>query len=329
MNLIKQIIKHKNQPQIHLSSRKLCPTQLANTETSDILYSRLDADDIAVIEERLSVEDAALWTKTPAGSVERKYLTLHFGVHYCIPKVLEKTGLSSSTPPENVHTMARGSRAAGGSFYYADLVMEGMQRIGATLESGSKVLDFGCSSGRIIRVLTAAYPQIKCYGCDPNDMAIKWINENLEDISSLVSPEEPPLPYSSGTFDLVYAISIWSHFNKAAALRWFEEMKRIIRPGGYLLFTTHGYQSVAHYANKGLRSTETLNEIMRNLYSEGFYFINSFGEAGDWGIVNPDWGDAFVSPEWWLENLCPSWRVSLFIPGGVEGNQDLILLQAG
>lgn len=313
---------------IELKNRSLHSTPLENPEVSKLLFSSLDADDISVIEKQLNEEDTVLWKQTPVNSIDYKYLTLHFGVHYCVSNVLEKTGLSSAMPPEDVHSMARGSCAAGGSFYYADLVMEAMRRVGATLEPGSKVLDFGCSSGRIVRVLSAVYPEIKWYACDPNEMAVKWIHDNLVNINSFVSPQEPPLPHSSGTFSLVYAISIWSHFGKLAALKWFEEMRRIIRPGGYLLFTTHGYQSLAHYANTGLHSSDALDEIARKMYEEGFFFMNRFGEAGDWGVVHPEWGEAFISPDWWLKYLCPDWRVSLFLPGGVEGNQDLIMLEA-
>lgn len=317
-----------NLKQINLGVRNLRTTSLEKAEVTDILYSRLNANDIAEIEERLNIEDAASWVKTPADSVDRKHLALHFGVYYKIPRVLDKTGLSSATPPDDVHSMARGSLAAGGSFYYADLVMGAMRRIGAKLKLDSNVLDFGCSSGRILRVLSVAYPNIKWYGCDPNEAATSWARENLKNIGFLASPQEPPLAYSSGMFDLVYAISIWSHFGQLAALKWFEEMRRIIRPGGYLLFTTHGYQSLAYYLNSGLHSTETLDVIVDSLYREGFYFMNRFGEAGDWGVVHSEWGEAFISPEWWLEKLCPTWHVSLFIPGFCEGNQDLIVLEA-
>lgn len=316
-----------NSKQINLGVRNLRSMSLEKAEVTDILYSRLDANDIAAIEERLNVEDAALWVKTLADSVDRKYLTLHFGTYYNIPRILDKTGLSSATPPDDVHSMARGSLAAGGSFYYADLVMGAMRRIGAKLKFDSNVLDFGCSSGRILRVLSVAYPNMKWYGCDPNEEATNWARENLKNIGFLASPQEPPLPYPSGMFDFIYAISIWSHFGQLASLKWFEEMKRIIRPGGYLLFTTHGYESLAYYLNSGLHSAETLDVVVRNLYSEGFHFMNKFGEAGDWGVVHSEWGEAFLSPEWWLEKLCPTWRVSLFMPGFCEGNQDLVVLE--
>ena len=58
-------------------------------------------------------------------------------------------------------------------------------------------------------------------------------------------------------------------------------------------------------------------------------FTDEFGETGDWGVVNPAWGSAFVSPEWLLSKLCPTWRVLEFAPGRNQVNQDVYVLQHG
>jgi len=129
-----------------------------------------------------------------------------------------------------------------------------------------------------------------------------------------------------GTLDLAYAISIWSHFAPGLGLSWFQEMHRLIRPGGHLVCTTHGLTSVAHDAAGG-RSQEQSEEILDALYRQGSWYASEFGEEGDWGVVNPDWGTAFLSPEWLLTQLCPRWRVLEFAPGRNQDNQDVYVLQ--
>ncbi len=59
--------------------------------------------------------------------------------------------------------MARGPLAAAGGIYDADMVVDALiERGGATSNAISAPrLDFGCSSGRLLRVLAAAYPGVR------------------------------------------------------------------------------------------------------------------------------------------------------------------------
>jgi SAM-dependent methyltransferase len=223
--------------------------------------------------------------------------------------------------------MARGSLAAGGSTYYGDLVADALHTAGLDPASARRALDFGCSSGRVVRVLAAAYPEVEWHGCDPIPDAIQWARENLPSIAFEVSPEQPPLPYEDGAFDFVFAISIWSHFGELAAVAWLEEMRRLIRPGGLIALTTAGMWTLAHDYELGLRRAEQLSVALASLYQRGFWFKDEFGEGGDHGISNPDWGTAFMTPEWLLARATPNWRLALFAPGRVEDAQDLYVLE--
>lgn len=305
--------------------RTLSPDPLAAAPATKLLHARLTEDDVAAVEQRLTPAEQALWET--AGPQDRLRLTLAFAAHHDIEPALERTGLSSAMPDPGVHSMASGPAAAGGSAYYADLVADALAASGRPLEESERVLDFGCSSGRVVRVLAAAYPDLEWHGCDPIPDAIDWASRNLPGIEFARSPERPPLPYDADAFDAVFAISIWSHFSEAAALDWFAEMRRIIRPGGRLLVTTHGEQTIVHTAREGLRSDEQLSEVRDALARDGFWYAAEFGEAGDHGVANPDWGTAFLSAEWVLARLTPDWRVGLFRPGRVELNQDLYVLE--
>jgi SAM-dependent methyltransferase len=301
------------------------PERLATSEVTDLLYARLDPGTEDEVAQRLDPADRESWDA--AGPAERRRLTLHFGVHYGVEDVLAHSGLIPDEPPEGVHAMARGSGAAGGSVYYGDLVSGALREAGLPLTDASRALDFGCSSGRVVRVLAAAYPEIDWHGADPIKPAIDWASEHLPGIAFEHGPERPPLPYDEGSFDVAFAISIWSHFAEPAGMAWLEEMRRIIRPGGLLLITTAGWQTLAHDFELGLRSAEQLSEAASSLYRNGFWFRDEFGESGDFGIVNPDWGTAFMTPDWLLTRATPRWRIAQFGPGRVEGAQDLFVLE--
>ncbi len=295
---------------------------------SSLIASRLSAKDLNELERSLAgspeLEAHYLACRNPEPSPD---LVLAYGLWLGIPSVIEKSGLITDQPPEDVHAMARGPLSAAGGLYEANMVADALGGVGVEMTDISSALDFGCSSGRVVRVLAAAYPDIKWQGCDPNGPAIAWAKEHLPSIDFFVSGDAPPLPLPDAALDLAYAISIWSHFAPELGLHWFREMHRIIRPGGYLVCTTHGLTSVAHYALGEMRSPEQSLEIRDTLYRNGAWYAPEFGEQGDWGVLNPDWGTAFLTPEWMLTKLCPTWRVLEFAPGRNQENQDVYVLQ--
>jgi SAM-dependent methyltransferase len=311
--------------------RALAPRQPAAERgpVTHALFSRLDPADVAEVERRLegAPELQAHYAIAPTPAM-REALILIYGVWLGVPAAIEKTGLGAAQPPEDVHAMARGPLAAAGGLYEADLVVEALARAGAALTQVRGALDFGCSSGRVIRALAAAHPDIRWHGCDPNAPAIAWAREHLPPgIELFVSENQPPLPLADASLDLVYAISIWSHFAPELGLRWLQEMRRLLRPGGHLVLTTHGLAAVAYYAQHELRTPGQSQEIADALYRQGWWYAPEFGEEGDWGVVNPDWGTAFLSPEYLLTRLCPHWRFLEFAPGRNQDNQDVYVLQ--
>jgi SAM-dependent methyltransferase len=294
-------------------------------EATDRLYARLAPADVAEVEARLREDERVHWHAID--DAQRRTLALIYGVWYRVPAVLEKTGLSAEEPPEEVHAMARGSLAAGGAIYYADMVAELLRGVGSAVETVERGLDFGCSSGRTVRALQAAYPDVEWHGVDPNEAAIAWASAHLPGIDFRVSPQEPPLSYEDGALDLVVAISIWSHYGEAAAVRWLEEMRRVIRPGGHLILSTHGLQSVSYYARIGHRAPAQLAQIRRALYRRGYWYLPEFGEQGDWGIKHPEWGTAFFTPEWLARVALPAWSIEDFAVGLNADNQDMYVLR--
>lgn len=305
-------------------------SQLADEEArvTQRLYERLTPPEIATVEAAIGANyDLAANFDHLTDQVIRHQRLLAFGVYLGDERVLAGTGLPFAQPPEDVHQMDSGPFAAAGGLYEADLVVDALASAGVEPQQIHSALDFGCSSGRVLRVLNAAYPEIEWHGCDPNEPAIAWAGANLTAIDFFVNADAPPLHLGDASLDLAYAISIWSHFEPALGLRWFEEMHRILRPGAHLVCTTHGLPSVAYYATRELRTPEQSREIADALYRHGWWYAAEFGEEGDWGVVNPAWGTAFLSPEWMLSQLCPRWRVLEFAPGRNQGNQDVYVLQ--
>lgn len=310
---------------------------------TDALHSRLSESEVAELHAAIEALDETIDKPVPPGAppekmplnqswkdssgVERKRIDLNLGTHIGFPALLEKTGLTQAMPPEEIHAMTHSPLGAGGSLYHSDLVATALASAGAPIGDGTAILDFGCSSARVARALAAAFPAARLYGCDPNGPAVEWAQQNLPGIEFAKSENDPPLPWADATFDAAYGISIWSHYNEGLALKWYDEMHRVIKPGGHLISTTHGFQSVAFYGGIGLRSADQLSEIKQSLYDRGYWYAPEFGNKGDWGVVNNDWGTSFVSQEWVLDKLSPKWQVVEYATARNEGNQDVYVLR--
>lgn len=308
-----------------LAERSVVPEISRPGPFVDLFYERLTADDLARLDEHLQTHLPKMWIE--ADEPTRRSHAVPFALWLGFEGIEERLGLSSAAPPEHIHHMASGPLAAGGGLMQAEQLNAALTLVGAPPGPDDAILDFGCSSGRVVRVLAAALPQTRWLGCDPNAEAVAWANDALPGIEFFASPLEPPLPgLADGELTGAYAISIWSHFDAEPALRWIDEMARVIRPGGHLVLTTHGTQSVAYYARRDGEFNQ--RAIFEGLYRDGFFYFDVFPEdEGDWGVKSTGWGMAFMTAEWLQSRVTPAWSVQLFRPGAVEGNQDLFVLR--
>jgi SAM-dependent methyltransferase len=110
------------------------------------------------------------------------------------------------------------------------------------------ILDFGCGCGRVARHW-AGLRGPELHGCDYNARLVAWCDRNLRFMRAWQNALEPPLPYPDQRFDFVYALSVFTHLSEPMQHRWMSEMRRILEPGGLLMFTTKG-DSHAHELDK-------------------------------------------------------------------------------
>lgn len=313
-----------------LGASRPCPSRAPDAPR--IFSSRLEASHLEGIERRLNDAHRTRWEQ--ATPLQRKRLALAFGLFYGVPGVAEATGLVAAMPPTGVHLMGRGMiEQTGGAYYYADMVAELLAAGGQEFGPDAQGLDFSCSSGRVVRALHAAHPAARWHGCDPNAGAIEWAQASIPGVNFFVSNTAPPLPFEACVLDVVLGISVWSHFSGPAALDWLAEMHRVIRPGGHLILTTHGLNSCvwfSHYRDPAIESrlgNRWIYETAERLQCDGHCFWSVFGAEGDDGVIADDWGLAFFTPEWLLENVTPSWSLTTYKVGRADGNQDAFALR--
>jgi SAM-dependent methyltransferase len=98
------------------------------------------------------------------------------------------------------------------------------------------ILEMGVGMGRLI---IHYFPfEANLYGCDVTPEVAAWSRSKLgHRVKIETTKVEPPLPYPDGLFDFVYANSVFTHIPCSLMDRWAAELRRIIRPGGFLIFS--------------------------------------------------------------------------------------------
>ncbi len=105
-----------------------------------------------------------------------------------------------------------------------------------------RICEWGCGPARIIRHLAGELADRTpvLFGTDYNPETIAWCRRNIPGVTFEVNGLEPPLPFPAASFDAVYALSVFTHLDARGWESWIDELARVTREGGVVIFTTHG-----------------------------------------------------------------------------------------
>jgi SAM-dependent methyltransferase len=146
---------------------------------------------------------------------------------------------------------------------------------------GVRILDWGCGPGRIIRHLPSVTgPGCEYYGTDTNRRSVNWCSENLPAIRFNHNTMEAKLPYPVCYFDIIYGISVFTHLSEPMHFKWFDELYRILRPGGIMLFTTQGDNFKTILTHKEITAYDNSELVVRGHTTEGHRTYSTFQPAG-------------------------------------------------
>lgn len=148
---------------------------------------------------------------------------------------------------------------------------------------GKRVLDFGCGVGRVIRQFAEHSREAEFWGCDIDAASIEWLEQNLSPpFHFFQSDEEPALPQGDGFFDLIYALSVYTHLTDHWA-GWLLEHHRVLNDGGLMVVT---------FLGEGMAEA-----LIGEPWDEGRIGMNALTHGHPWDLGGPT---TLHSP-WWLE----------------------------
>jgi len=147
---------------------------------------------------------------------------------------------------------------------------------GFEFDRGARVLDFGCGCGRILRHFARYAATCSFSGTDVDDVAVAWCRENLDFATFETLPKRPPSAFADGTFDAVFAFSVFSHLPEALHRAWLEDLHRVTKPGAVVVVTVQGLRVLEKMIARDLPyDVPTAGELRRDLdriHAEGFAF---------------------------------------------------------
>jgi SAM-dependent methyltransferase len=119
-------------------------------------------------------------------------------------------------------------------------VLGTVERFGFDIAEAEAVLDFGCGAAKNIRLLRGVRG-LRVVGTDVSGAQIEWAREHVPGVEFHVNGLEPPLTFAADdSFDLVTAASVFTHIPLDLQRPWLEEIRRVLRPGGYFFCTVAG-----------------------------------------------------------------------------------------
>lgn len=189
-----------------------------------------------------------------------------------------------------------------------------LRRQGRSLADCRKVLEWGCGCGRSLRAIKRLHPDLDLSGTDVDPEAIDWLQQNYGSIATFkTNAAAPPIEFKDNTFDLIYAVSVFTHLPEDMQFQWLGELARLLAPGGIALLSIHGEN---HHSKQGAEARKVLKEKgfyydTGALLTDGLpdFYLNSYHTA------------AYVEREW-----NRTFDVLEIVSLGFEGHQDVVVV---
>jgi 2-polyprenyl-3-methyl-5-hydroxy-6-metoxy-1,4-benzoquinol methylase len=181
------------------------------------------------------------------------------------------------------------------------------------------ILDMACGHGRVCRMLRARFPHAHITACDIDRDAVDFCAEHF-DAQPVYSKKRLVDVQMDRRFDLVWCGSFFTHVSQNDWYAHLQVLTDWLKPGGILIFTTHGRRVVDWICNReqtyGLNETD-LERVVGEYERQGFGFLTSENQPMGFSISSI----RFVCES--IEEL-PWLRLIGYHEAGWAGHQDAV-----
>jgi SAM-dependent methyltransferase len=189
------------------------------------------------------------------------------------------------------------------------------QCLAQRVESAPTMLEFASGYGRMTRHLIRHLPEVELSCCDIHEQAVQFTRQVLG-VRTVLSSSLPADLTLNETYDVISAISFFSHVPDSTFKYWLKALFDRLKLGGHLIFTTHGRSFMRRVA-KDLYTTPEIPAC-------GFFFAPT-SEQQD--IDSSQYGAMFVTQEYVANQFMGLPADGLHFQEGVWSGQDLYVVQ--
>lgn len=142
-----------------------------------------------------------------------------------------------------------------------------------SLSSTSSVLDFGCGCGRALQHLNLRV-QSAMFGADYNSDLVSWCADHLPFAHYFNNSLSPPLDVIGKSFDLIYAISVFTHLPVPLQISWLTELRSHLAKDGLIIFSAHGQPWIDNFVGTEFARRWSTSET-HHFVENGFLVIDA------------------------------------------------------
>jgi Methyltransferase domain len=176
-----------------------------------------------------------------------------------------------------------------------------------------KLLEFASGYGCVTRHLKKN-PEYDVVSCDIHPEAVDFLRDRIG-VKAMHSVHTPEDFAPVDKFDVVFALSFFSHMPKSSFGRWLKALYFSLAVPGHLVFTTHG-----------LRSCEQLGITPNEIPADGFWFSKQ-SEQRD--LDKAEYGSSLCTPNFVISeiNRLTGASIAQYKPAHWWDHQDLFVVK--
>lgn len=140
-----------------------------------------------------------------------------------------------------------------------------------------RILDIGCGTGRLLKLLGTRFPQAELTGLDLAENMLHQAAERLPSTVCLVQGDAEQLPFSDARFDLVVSSSTFQWLDPLSPC--FKEVRRVLCPGGHFVFSMFGEGTLVEVGHSWRQALEICGKPSITVGGGGIHRFHSCSQV--------------------------------------------------